>query len=129
MIKTRLFKSTFGLLLLVGLLNLIATYFYLYWTVWWFDMVEHFLAGACVAMASVLVYYFYNKQQPLSFRTIVMIAIASSLIVGITWELYELSFQITYLSDGLDYYLDTGSDLLMDISGGILGALYAYGAL
>jgi hypothetical protein len=126
MIQTRLFKNTFALLFFVGVVNWIAVSLYLYWTIWWFDMFVHFSAGACVAMASILLYFFYTKQSLPSIKTTLKVAITSAIIIGILWEIYELVFQITYLSDGLDYYLDTSSDLLMDLSGGIIGSLYAH---
>jgi hypothetical protein len=126
MMRTHLFKNTFILLFIIGVLNFLAVYFYLYWTIWWFDMLVHFSAGACVAMAGILVYYFYKKQSLPSIRTSIVVAFAFVITIGILWEIYELLIHATALSDGLDYFLDTGSDLLMDVSGGIVGALYAH---
>ncbi len=126
MIQTRLFKNTFLLLLFVGIINWVAVYLYLYWTIWWFDMFVHFSAGACVAMASILFYFFYTKKSLPSIRTTLKVAIFGAIAVGVLWEIYELIFGITSLSDGVDFYLDTGSDLLTDLSGGIIGSLYAH---
>ncbi len=126
MIKTPLFKRTFWLLFVVGFLNIIAIKLYLYWTVWWFDMVVHFLAGATVAMTAMLLWYFFFKGTIPNISKSIKISVAAALLIGILWEFYELYFSITFLSDGLAYWTDTSSDLLMDISGGILGALYAH---
>lgn len=126
MIQTRLFKNTFALLVIVGALNFLAVYLYLYWTIWWFDMLVHFLAGTCVAMTAILFYYFYKNQSVPSIHTSILVALGFAISVGLLWEIYELLVHVTSFSDGLDYYLDTGSDLLMDVSGGIMGSLYAH---
>ncbi len=126
MIQTRLFKNTFTLLFIVGVLNYIAVYLYLYWTVWWFDMLVHFLAGTCVAMATVLAYYFYNGRRiPVLYKSI-LLGIFGGIIIGVLWEAYELYFEIENIYDGLSYVLDTSSDLVLDTSGAILGGLYAH---
>ena len=90
-------------------------------------MLVHFSAGMTVGMAAILVYwFFYSRNQIPTLAKAIKIALIGSAVIGIVWEIYELAFQMTYLSDGLDYYIDTASDLLMDTSGGILGALYAH---
>lgn len=126
MIQTRLFKNTFILLVVVGVLNFLAVYLYLYWTVWWFDMLVHFSAGMCVAMAGILLYFFYHSKNIPSIPDSIKVAVLSVLLVGVLWEIYELCIGVASFSDGLGYFMDTGSDLLMDISGGVLGSLYAH---
>lgn len=126
MIQTRLFKNTFSLLFLIGVLNLVGTYLYFYWTVWWFDMLMHFSAGVCVAMATVLLYYFYGGRKiPLLYKSI-LLSIFGGLIIGILWEAYELYFKIETIYDGSSYYMDTISDLILDTAGAILGGFYAH---
>ena len=49
-----------------------------------------------------------------------------AILVGVLWEIFELHFGITLLSDGIIYIRDTASDLIMDISGGLLGVVYSY---
>jgi hypothetical protein len=128
MMHTRLFKYTFWVLAFVGAINYAAIHLYLYWTVWWFDMVVHFSAGVCVGMASVLVYAFYRKMTPSTAQAITT-ALIGALAIGVLWEFYELVFHITSLSDGMAYATDTSSDILMDLSGGLLGGLYAHHVL
>jgi hypothetical protein len=128
MMHTRLFKYTFWILVFVGAINYAAIHLYLYWTVWWFDMVVHFSAGVCVGMASVLVYAFYRKMTPSTAQAITT-ALIGALAIGVLWEFYELAFHITSLSDGMAYATDTSSDILMDLSGGLLGGLYAHHVL
>lgn len=111
---------------MVGVLNLAGTYLYLYWTVWWFDMFMHFSAGACVAMATVLLYFFYvGRKVPLLYKS-VLLSIFGGIIIGVIWEAYELYFGVETIYDGASYYIDTTSDLIMDTTGAILGGLYAH---
>jgi uncharacterized membrane protein YjjP (DUF1212 family) len=128
MISKPLFKRTFALLFLVAAANLIANGLYLYWTVWWFDIIMHFSAGFCVAMAAVLVWqYFLDKN--ISLRKSVFVSFLVVLIVGLSWEVFETYFDIAMISDGYSYVTDTISDLILDISGGILGAIYSHRVL
>ncbi|MBA3733227.1 hypothetical protein H0W91_02530 [Patescibacteria group bacterium] len=93
-------------------------------------MLVHFLAGATVAMATVLVLSFlYRTYEENSLIKNIILAVLGALVVGIIWELYELYFGITLLSDGIIYFRDTLSDILMDISGGFFGALYSHNLL
>jgi hypothetical protein len=124
MMKTKLFKNAFILLVIVGFLNFMAVKFYLYWSIWWMDMVVHFLAGVCVGLAILLFfqedYYVQNKLKAILF------VILGAFFIGILWEIYELIFGITSLSDGIHYVTDTVSDLIMDIVGGFFGSLYGF---
>ena len=128
MIRKPLFKRTFALLFIIGFLDFLANTFYLYWTVWWFDMIMHFISGACVGMAAVLIWQFYFENK-FNIWAAIKIAIISAFVIGILWEFYELYFEITSFSDGVLYWTDTSSDLLLDVSGGILGALYGHKVL
>lgn len=123
-VKTPLFKSAFALLLLIAISHYLANSLYIYWTVWWFDMLMHFSAGVCVAISSVSVWGHYIDSN-LSLKKIIIISILSSIGVGIIWEVFELTSYITFLSDGKAYFTDTFSDLIMDTSGGIIGSLLA----
>ncbi len=124
MMNTKLFKNTFILLAIIGLLNFIASKLYLYEFIWWIDILMHFLAGACVGMAVLLVIFYRKKFEMISNTRLIWLGILGALTIGVLWELYELYFGITMLSDGMPYITDTISDLLMDILGGFFGAIY-----
>lgn len=125
MIRKPLFKQTFSLLVLIGITDFFANTFYLYWTVWWIDIIMHFVSGVCVGMAGVLVWqYFFDEN--ISLVKSIKLAFLFSLSVGILWEVFELSFEVTSFKDGVDYITDTTSDVILDISGGLLGGLYGH---
>ncbi len=117
MIHTPLFKRLFALLFLIACLHVIAAWLYLYQIVSWFDIPMHLLGGVAVALAYFTVFGGTNKS--------IIRAIVFVFIVGVLWEIFELSFGITFLSDGAAYVFDTAKDLTMDIIGGYIGSRYA----
>ncbi len=77
-------------------------------------------------MATILVFsYKANDFYLQGIPKIIFTGFLGALFIGILWEFYELYFEITSISDGISYLTDTSSDILMDISGGILGGLYS----
>ena len=121
MFKQELFKRAFWILVLVGVLNIISVKLYLHWSLWWIDIILHFLGGLCVALFAL---WFSSGKSDLknwSQKKILFVALTSAICVGILWELYELYFGLTFLSDGARYFVDTAKDLTMDFVGGIFG--------
>jgi len=87
-------------------------------------MVLHFLGGAVVAMGGVATWLYLFPETNSDITKIILTALFWVIFIGILWELYEVHFGITFLSDGIVYVRDTASDLIMDICGGIFGVLY-----
>lgn len=121
------------LLFLIASLNWLAFSFYWYWRIWWFDLLMHFLGGVVVAALS---YFFYllliNKR--LSFFRLLTLTVASALIVGGLWEVFEFSID-AYWSAHVNIkslqilqagWWDTLLDLLFDFLGGITCGLVIY---
>jgi hypothetical protein len=127
-IKKPLFKQTFLLLFLLGVADFVANSLYLYWTVWWFDIIMHFSAGVCVGMASILVWQYFLDGN-ISFKKSLVLALFFSLLVGLLWEFFEVYFGIALVSDGVPYITDTISDMILDVCGGLLGGIYAHRAI
>lgn len=104
------------LVVLIAFLHISALQFYLYWSLWWFDILMHFLGGAWVAAAVLwcllLSGYVHTRWRP--FRT----AVCLTIIVGILWEIYEYAFGMT-LVEHEAYVFDTALDLVMDMIGAI----------
>ena len=111
MFKTYLFRQTFIILCIIAFLHFVATEFYLYLAVTWFDIPMHFLGG--VFLAGVF-FVFRGKS--------IRLALLWVLGIGILWEIFELCIKVTFLADGMKYALDTGKDLVLDILGGWIGS-------
>ena len=124
MIKTKLFKQASLLLVVIAILDVVATIFYLHWTVWWFDTILHFLGGAWSGITVILIWHHYHNKSSNQLK-MVFIGVSGALIIGLLWEIYELLLGATSFSDGIAYLADTASDIIMDICGSFFGALYS----
>jgi|SRR3989338_3963683 len=114
--KYSLLYIAFGLLVILWILNFIALEFYFYWTVWWYDLMVHTLAGFSGGLAA---FWFLR-----SFGTIRLfyLVITAVMIVGTSYEVFEYIYQI--IPPG-NYWIDTFTDLLADGVGALLACLYA----
>lgn len=113
--------------MVVGILNWIATHFYLYWTVYEFDSLVHFLGGILVALF-FLWFYFYSgffSPKRRDFNQFLKISFLSILFVGVLWEAFELIVGVTGFLDK-EYVYDTTLDLIMDFLGALVGCFYGY---
>ena len=125
MFKRRLFITNFILIISIAVIHLIATYFYLYWTLPWFDIMVHFLGGLWVGSTAIWYIYFSgrfykNDDLPISKTRIFLISIVSTIIVGVLWEVFE--FYVGAVDP--DYIADTILDLIMNTLGSIVAATY-----
>lgn len=104
---------------MLGVLEIVALRFYLYWTVWWFDIIMHFLGGLWVSLITLWFYKAFadvraHKEHGYLITLLIMI------LVGVAWEIFEVIAGLTMTSQA-GYFFDTVLDLIMDIC----GALYA----
>lgn len=123
--KNPIFVRAFLLLALIALLHSAAVVLYIYWSVWWFDILMHFLGGAWVGLMALWLFglpgmraRFRKLKSPLAA------VLASAVLVGVVWELFEYATDVTFTAEG--YAADTALDLVMDIVGAL--AAYAYGS-
>jgi uncharacterized membrane protein YjdF len=123
----RLLTLAFILVVLMGAVHFFASFFYLYWIVWWFDNVSHFLGGL---MTGVLAFWalrrFVFRSYVLNFRGILTIILASVLVVGVGWEVFEKVFDIAGGVPGESYMKDTTIDLIADLLGGVVASILVY---
>ena len=129
MLSQSIFKRAFITLAITGFLNFISMRFYLYWSFWWMDMIVHFFGGLTVSLATLWVFsHLYGFKNWNTLR-LITVSLMGSIFIGVIWELFELHFGITSLSDGVRYVTDTASDISMDIVGGIVGFFYTLNLL
>lgn len=117
--KKKLLKRLSALIFLVFIFNFVATKFYWYSSIWWFDMLMHFLGGFWLALA--FIFLFLKKDIIFSdiFKIIIFV-----LFIGILWEVFEFSLDKT-ISKNIFNLLDTSSDICFDIAGGLSGIIYS----
>ncbi len=101
--------------------HFLALTFFLYWKLWWFDVVMHFFGGITVALG-----FFTLKdlvrQIPDRFLYVVPI-MAGALFVILAWEIFEYQFGL-FKSDG--YVVDTVTDIVLGLVGAFLGFLLGH---
>lgn len=102
----------------VFLLNYLAMQFYWYTSIWYFDMIMHFLGGIWVGF---MVIWFF-KIEEISLKTILQI-ILSVLFIGVLWEIFEIMLN-DYTTQNPFNILDTVSDVFCDLAGGTFAILY-----
>lgn len=111
------------LLVLIAVVNALATFFYWYWRLRWFDMPMHFLGGVWVSGLVIWFRYFSNNLlvPPQTFRELCLIGAGVAFLVGLGWEVYELAMSVA-LGGHINAMRDTLSDLCFDVLGGIFSA-------
>ncbi|MCC6520660.1 hypothetical protein IT403_01615 [Candidatus Nomurabacteria bacterium] len=110
---------------LIFLVNILAMHFHWYGTVWWFDMPMHFAGGAWIAFVYYSVYINLRASgriQKIHLSRLVFGMIATTVLVGGIWELFEFSVDAITLAD-LANPIDSISDMFFDTAGAVFVAL------
>jgi hypothetical protein len=124
-LKSKLFRQAFLLLLCIFFFETIAEFFYFHWEYWWYDVTLHFFGGVCVSMAFLSFWYYLFNLSIEKRERVILFAFIGVLTVGVLWEIMEIYTGATSFADGIFYVRDTVSDLLLDTSGGFFGTLYS----
>ena len=127
MLKKPLFWEMFALLAIVGVLNYIANVYHLYWFVYEFDSIVHFLGGATLSAFFLWLYFFSGFFNPKnrSLKYFLIISIIGMIFVAVSWEIFELFLGEDILQKA-EYPYDTMMDLIMDFLGAITISFYAF---
>jgi hypothetical protein len=120
--RASLIKQSLFLVIFIFILNKVANLFFWYTSIVWFDMLMHFLGGVFVALAvgSVLAGYLKNTEN----KKVFWIILASVLVVGLGWEVFEFSVQEIVKVTGLADVPDSVSDLFFDALGAAAGTFF-----
>ncbi len=94
--------------------------FYWYSSIWYLDMPMHFLGGFWLGLAAIYLFLFGNQ----SFKSILGIFLII-LIVGVGWEMFEILVD-KFITYDLSNSLDTVSDILFDLAGGLSAVFYFF---
>lgn len=111
-----LFSYVAGIIFLIFLLNLLANKLYLYSSLWYFDMIMHFLGGFWLGLFFFWLFYpdfFPNFKNSGIFKLFLGV-----FLVGFLWELYEIGVNASFARDSFNLS-DTISDLVCDMFGGL----------
>lgn len=123
--RNRLLFVLAALIVVIFALHILALALHLYWTLWWYDIMLHFLGGVFVGLLTLWFRFFsgYARAPHLSSETqLFALFIPIVLLVGIGWELFEYALGQNWSVEG--YWLDTGMDIALDVLGGAVAFLF-----
>lgn len=122
--KFLLLYIAFVLVILLAVVHFTAESFHLYWAIWWFDNLSHFLAGFSLGFFSLSIFYEFNLLgNKSSFSKAIFMSFIFVMVLGGLWEIFEYINGLTQSTEG--YSLDVFHDLLSDALGAILAILVA----
>lgn len=119
------------LLFIIILLGIIAAahatafYYFLYWRLWWLDIVIHFLGGVWLGSVMAWILFFSKFSQKISALPcfLLFIIVGVSVLGGVFWEFSEFLCDYFFVGENSSFLLQTGvadtmSDLFFDALGG-----------
>ena len=123
MLRDKLFISLFALIAVIALLHIIAIEYSLYFYLWWFDLLVHFLAGLWVSGLSLWIYFRsgYIKKPVRNIGRALIVVATPIIVISISWEFYEIIIGVPIEKN---YVQDTSIDLIMDALGALTGLIY-----
>lgn len=127
MVRNSFLIQIFVLIVCIAFFHITATIFYLYWSIWWYDLPLHFLGGIFITLGSLWSLFFSGYVRAIRVRnpfSLLLIALVITFSVGILWELFEFAVGPDFARQG--YVADTVVDLIMDIAGSLTGYLFFY---
>jgi hypothetical protein len=103
-------------------LQIAATYWHLFFYVWWLDIPMHVLGGLWVALFVLSSYYMSSRvgEKITSPVFVFAVAVAATFVIGLFWEIYEFAIEhaVGDTGNGL-------ADTLKDLTNDLVGALFA----
>lgn len=105
--------ATFG----TFILNTLGVWLSLYSILWWYDMPMHFLGGLFSTLLIIAFLLRFKKIREISIPKFVILALILVLIIGLTWEGYEIFWAI--VGGNRHLFMDSVSDIFFDLAGGI----------
>ena len=114
----KLLLTTFFAAAAVAAVHLTAIEHQLYFHLYWFDMLAHFLGGVFVALAAAVSLHLFGTRVTLFTGAL------AACVAGIGWEIFEYISGFP-TSVWMSYVADTSKDLIIDVCGGVVGAYIA----
>ncbi|MEX0919222.1 MAG: hypothetical protein WDZ64_00545 [Parcubacteria group bacterium] len=102
-------------------LHFLAGFFYLYWSVWWFDVLMHFMVSFTGGLGIYWGFFYsglFFRQEFENRAMAILLVFVCVMIVGVGWEIFEYVYGLTDAPEG--HKLDTIFDLIFDSLGALL---------
>lgn len=114
-----LLSTLFTVTLILFLFHLVATYFELYWTVWWIDLINHTLGGIVATLIAIVIWQRVGQKRNPTTQELILFVF----LIGVGWELFEVTFGLV-LVDEPGYITDSLLDVVMDMFGLFLSKVF-----
>ncbi|OGI58299.1 hypothetical protein A3C60_02200 [Candidatus Nomurabacteria bacterium RIFCSPHIGHO2_02_FULL_37_45] len=123
--RKKFFKRIVYLIFFIFIVHFFANKFYWYSSIWYFDIIMHFLGGLWVGLFFI---WFSSESLRLSlaFKALTLVIFKILLfvfVVGFGWEVFEFLFN-NYIAQNPFDFLDSTSDIFFDLVGGIVAILF-----
>lgn len=116
--RRKIFKKAAAFIFIIFAVNFIGSFFHWYTSIWFFDMIMHYLGGLWLGFMYVWLLY-PEKFNVKEF----IIVISGILFIGVAWEVFEVVVNNNTLQSDLDY-ADIFSDIFFDLAGGVTAFVY-----
>lgn len=125
MAKNRLLLISLITILFIAVFHFFALKSGWYWVYRWLDIPVHILGGFWVSLTALWLSLKIKHIEKISDyrKKAFLVMLASVLIVGILWEVFEIVFKITS-SDTNIYWSDTIGDIMNGFVGGVISYFY-----
>ncbi|KKT01171.1 MAG: hypothetical protein UW07_C0023G0004 [Candidatus Nomurabacteria bacterium GW2011_GWF2_43_8] len=114
--RKKLFKTLALVIILIFFADFAAHKLHWYSSIWYFDMLMHFLGGFWAGL--VLIWLLPARSRFFVYKILFGI-----LLVGILWEIFQILVNSAIAQNPFDA-LDSTSDIFFDLAGGALAVLY-----
>ncbi len=88
----KLLKRLGIVVIFIFFINTLATFFYWYYSIWWFDMPMHFMGGLFAILLVIFVaeryFNFRNRTAAHTALEQIIFLILVAVLVGIVWEYF-----------------------------------------
>lgn len=129
--RKKIFKTLAFLIVLIFLVNFVATKLYWYNSIWYFDMIMHFLGGFWLGLVTIWFLAGTRESFRLSLEPkalsgkLIFKIIFSVLLIGLFWEIFEIVVNNIFAQIPFSI-LDTLSDIFFDLTGGACSIFYFF---
>lgn len=117
MIHKKILLSIILLMFFIFFADKLANKFYWYNSIWYFDIIMHFLGGMWIGLFFI---YVFSRR---SLDNLIFKVVLSVLLIGIFWEIFEF-FVNNVIGQTPFNIVDTLFDIIFDLFGGLLSVLY-----
>lgn len=99
-------------------LHLLALENFLYWSIPWLDILQHFLGGFTIGLTLVVIIRIRDRF------VLVVVPIIGAFLLAFVWEAFEYAIGMTFVAQNT--FLDSLGDILFSLLGAIVSGVVVY---